>query len=228
MPKYDFILFDADRTLFDYDKAEYEALKAVMQANGVDFSDELLKAYRVINRSLWDDFEKGLATRRHVQVARFEKLFERFNIKRDAVQTAEDFMSQLSLGSYLLDGAEAVCKKLSEQCRLYIVTNGSHNTQKARISNSAVSGYIADVFVSEGTGSQKPHIQYFNYVFERIKGFDKSRAVIVGDSLEADIKGGNNAGIDTCWYNPTREKNTTNAVCNYEINALEQLYEIIA
>ena len=78
-------------------------------------------------------------------------------------------------------------------------------------------------------GYQKPQKGYFDYVFSRIPEKDRARMLIIGDSLTSDIRGGNNAGIDTCWLNPKSAANTTtDAVCTYEIARLEELYGILS
>ena len=126
-----------------------------------------------------------------------------------------------------MPGALETCKMLSEYCSLYIVTNGVSKTQHSRIRLSAIKDYFKDIFVSEDVGYQKPLKEFFDYVFEKINLIDKSRVLIVGDSLTSDIQGGNNAGIDTCWYNPKGIENTKKVNCTYEINNLQDLLSII-
>ena len=98
--------------------------------------------------------------------------------------------------------AEELCKKLSEKYELYIVTNGIGTVQQSRLAKSGLLPYFKDVFVSEKIGSQKPEKKFFDFVFENISEKDKSKVVIVGDSMSSDILGGINAGIDTCFFNP--------------------------
>jgi len=110
---------------------------------------------------------------------------------------------------------------------LYIVTNGVSKTQYKRLRASGLYPLFKDVFVSEDTGSQKPMKAYFDYVFARIANFDVNQALIIGDSLSADIKGGQLAGLDTCWFNPEKKPNHTKIVPTYEIQKLEELYRIL-
>jgi 2-haloacid dehalogenase len=79
------------------------------------------------------------------------------------------------------------------------------------------------IFVSEETGYQKPMKEYFDYCFERIENFDKSRTMIIGDSLSSDIKGGNNAGIAACWFNPSKMTNPSDIKADFEIHSLKEL-----
>ena len=82
---------------------------------------------------------------------------------------------------------------------------------------------MADLFVSKDAGAQKPQKDFFDYIAARIPDYDPGEALVVGDSLTSDIQGGINAGIDTCWYNPDREKNLLDIHADYEIHTLEEL-----
>ena len=117
---------------------------------------------------------------------------------------------------------------LSKTHNLYIVTNGVASTQQIRIGDSGLQPYFKDIFISELLGSQKPQKEFFDHCFERIPDFDPSLALIIGDSLTSDIKGGNNAGIETCWFNPDGEENNTDAKVDYEIKSLKALYSLLA
>ena len=92
---------------------------------------------------------------------------------------------------------------------------------------SGFAPYFKDVIISEVAGYQKPDKRYFDYLFAKHPEFSKDLSLIIGDSLSSDIRGGNNAGIDTCWYNPRRMENKTDCICTYEIAALEELYTIL-
>ena len=62
---------------------------------------------------------------------------------------------------------------------------------------------------------EKDRALFYEKIAEQIPAFDKSQALMVGDSLTADIAGGNNAGIDTAWYNPKGLTNQTQARPTY-------------
>ena len=113
-------------------------------------------------------------------------------------------------------------------CDLYIVTNGVSRTQYSRLHDSGLDRYMKGIFVSEDAGYQKPMKAYFDYVFARIPGFQAEKTLIVGDSLSSDIRGGNNAGIDTCWYCPDGGQMPGDVRVNYTIRRLEELKDLIA
>lgn len=227
MGKYSVILFDADNTLFDYDKAEKVALINALKRNGIEYEDYIHNKYREINGQLWLDYEKALVTKDELQTKRFEELFKIMKVARDTELFNKDYMDELGNGIFLMDEAEEVCKILSTQCKLIIVTNGISETQKRRLENSALKAYINDMIISEDTGYQKPQLEFFDYTFKKIGEVDRDKILLVGDSLTADIQGGINANITTCWYNPRLLENTNEIKSDFEIHKLSELLELM-
>lgn len=225
--KYKTLLFDADDTLFDFQKAERLALEATLDIYGLGKNEEATALYHRINKQLWLDFEEGKVTKAVLQKKRFVGLFEQLHIAADGVACSELYMENLGKGNYLLPDALKLCQELSQCCELYLVTNGIAKVQHARFETSAVKSYLKNVFVSEESGYQKPQVEYFNYVFERIPSFQKAKALLIGDSLSSDMQGGLNAGLDTCWYNPLHMENKKQLACTYEIDDLKKLSEIV-
>lgn len=227
MAVFDVILFDADNTLFDFDRAEDEAIGIALKANGIEPTLEIKKRYVSINDGLWKAFEKGEINKEQIMNRRFKELFEELSIDADGKKCNADYLEALGEGSFLIPGAIELCQELSREHKLYIVTNGVSKTQHKRINKSTIKDYFQGVFVSEDVGYQKPQVEYFDYVFEKLALVDKSRILLVGDSLSSDIKGGINAGITTCWYNPKGLKNPEGLYIDFEIQTLEQVLEIV-
>ena len=86
---------------------------------------------------------------------------------------------------------------------------------------------MKDIFVSEDAGSQKPRKEYFDYCFRRMPGILPQEMILVGDSLSSDILGGNQAGTDTCWYNPAGLPGREDIRPDYEIRDLRELEGIL-
>lgn len=222
---YPILLLDADGTLYDFDRAEREALCQTVEAVGLPFSEALLDSYSAINEALWEQIERGEITRDFLQGERFRQLCAALDLDADAARMSALYVDFLSRRGDLIDGAVAVCAKLSERHDLYIVTNGIARVQRGRMAQSPLGPYIKQVFISEEVSCAKPDPRFFDAVFEALGVTDRSGALVVGDSVSSDIQGGINAGIDTCLYNPKGFPHA--AAPTYEIRALEELYGIV-
>jgi YjjG family noncanonical pyrimidine nucleotidase/nucleoside triphosphatase YtkD len=226
-PKFHYLLFDADNTLFDYDRAETVALEQTLNQFGHTYSNELRTTYRKINQMLWDQLEAKQITIKDLQNKRFKLLFSNFGIKESADVFNAYYLNVLANSAPLIDGTEKLCAHLSKYCKLAIVTNGISKTQHRRFEQSTIKDFFTHLFISGEIGFQKPQVDYFNHVFEAMQITDKSKVLMVGDSLVADIIGGNNAGIATCWYNPKGKVNDKKIHADFIINRLDQLNPII-
>ena len=229
MQKYDIFLIDADGTLFDYDMAESYALKAMFDSCGFGYSEAVLLKYRDINSQVWAFYEQGGISREDMFISRFLRLFESVGVQcDDARGFNEKYLVELGKGIFLIDGALEICKEIVRAGKqIFIVTNGAQTTQQSRIRNSLISEYITDFFVSECVGHQKPKVEFFDYVFAHIPKTPKEKILVVGDSLSADIAGGNNAGIDSCWFNADGRVNDIDIMPTYEICRLNELSKFI-
>ncbi len=227
MKRFTTLLFDADNTLFDFNACEKEALRLAFQKYGYMLEEEIYKAYSGINLDLWKQYEKGLVDRNVLIYKRFEILFDKYGFLYDVRKFEDDYQELLGMQHFFMEDAYDVIEKLHAGYDLYIVTNGVTATQLRRFHDSTIDRFMKDIFVSEQTGSQKPKKEYFDYCFERIENFDREKTLIIGDSLSSDIKGGNNAGIATCWYNPDGAINPTDIKADYEIRKLTELNVIV-
>lgn len=204
MPRYDFVLFDADNTLFDFDVAEHRALKQTLEHYGFPCDDHTRERYLAINRALWAAFNKGEADKDWLVVERFAALQREKGGNHDAAEMNTYYLARLAEGADLLQGAEALCRALSKQCTLAIITNGVASAQRGRFSRSPLKDIIPYLFISGEMGCQKPQKVFFEKVLAEMGITDPGRAVVVGDSLSADIQGAVNAGLSSFWYNPNR------------------------
>jgi len=209
MKKITTVLFDADNTLLDFLKDEHQALARVLETLGVPATDENISIYSRINQGLWKQLEKGEITKPELKRVRFRLFFDAigFSCDKDPLEVNEFYLSLLSEGGNLLEGAiETVRKLRSDGLDLYIVTNGIAATQARRLERSGLTPYISEVFVSETIGYQKPRKEYFDFVLDKIPEKDKEKILLVGDSLTSDIKGAMNADIPCCWLNLADEE----------------------
>lgn len=224
---YSTVLFDVDGTLLDFDAAEKSGLEQVLISLGVTPTIELERRYHNINDSFWKAFERGEISRDQIMGNRFVEFFKTLDMSVDGAALEKLFRHKLNESAVLLEGAVEICDYLKNKYRMYVVTNGVSETQYKRLAASKLDKYFDDIFVSEDAGSQKPQKEYFDYCFSRIEGAEPADMLIIGDTLSSDIKGGNVAGIDTCWINPEKLGRKEGIRVDYEIRKLEELKGIL-
>lgn len=227
---YEIILFDADDTLFDYTAAEGYALSHAFQQHELACDDDVIESYRRINQQLWNELEQGLITIDALRVERFTRLWAEhsMSVAVHPNDFSADYLRHLSAGAFLIDGAVVLCNELlAKGYRLAVITNGFKEVQFGRIGRSELSDAFEHIIVSEDAGVQKPSAGIFDYAFDKLNIRDKSKVLIVGDSLSSDIRGGFLYGIDTCWFNPAGKLNTTDIQPTYEISKLSELIAIL-
>ena len=227
MRHHTWLLFDADGTLFDYDAAEKHALEASFGQIGYPFKQDYLAEYRRINHQIWLDFEQGKITQERLKTQRFELLFDAINLDADPAEFSEKYLDNLAKGTFLIDGAGDILKALENTFNLAIITNGLTRVQQPRFEKSPISSYFKAIIISEEVGAAKPEPAIFDIAFERMEQPAKEDVLIIGDSLTADIQGGYNYGIDTCWFNPKHYHNTLAIAPTFEIQTLSELPRLL-
>jgi 2-haloacid dehalogenase len=223
--KYGYLLFDLDGTLFDYDKAESDALKNTFFHFGFEYDFEFLTQYRELNHVIWQEFEKGNISQRELKTKRFDQLANALNLNFDSTRFSDNYLLNLSKGTSLLNGAEELLKSLFGKTKLYLITNGLTIVQRPRIKNSVIGKFFDGIIISEEVGFAKPQKEIFDLAFDIMDNPAKKEVLMIGDSLTSDIAGGINYGIDTCWYNPNVQKMDKNIKPTYLIRGLKQITE---
>ncbi len=224
---YPWLWFDADGTLFDFNRAESIALEKAFQLVGASFKNGYLDVYRRINQQLWQALERHEITPALLQVRRFELLLEAVQLPGSPHRMSTAYVEQLALCAELIDGAHEVLRALQRTCRMAIVTNGLQAVQRSRLAHSFIRDYIAEMIISEEVGAAKPKAAFFAAAFARLGHPAKSEVLIIGDSLTSDIQGGVDYGLDTCWYNPSAEPRPSDLPLTYEIVHLRELLELL-
>ena len=225
--KYNYLLFDLDGTLFDYDKAESDALKNTFIQFGLNYDSAYLIKYREINYLIWQDFENGKILQKNLKTKRFEQLAASIDTKFNASQFSNSYLINLSKCTALVTGSEEVLSKLYGKTKLYLITNGLKIVQRPRIKNSTIGKYFDDIIISEEVGVAKPQKEIFDIAFKMMENPDKNEVLIIGDSLTSDITGGINYDIDTCWFNPKGNESNDNILPTYEIHHLPELLDLV-
>ena len=224
------ILWDIDGTLLNFEAAEKAAIRQCFSHFKLgECTDEMLTTYQTINREYWKRLERGDISKKEALVARFSDLLEKYGLDTSvAPQVNAEY--QVRLGDTICfnkNGLETV-KMCKGKLLQYAVTNGTKVAQDRKLRNSGLIDLFDGVFISDEIGIEKPAIGFFDEVFETIGEYDKSEILIVGDSLTSDIQGGNNAGIVTCWFNPSGKDNDLGLQIDYEISDLGQVLDIVS
>ena len=223
----EFLFLDLDDTILDFHKAEHIALGKTFRGFGLEPTDEVMARYSVINKAHWERLERKELTREEVLVGRFGVLFGEYGISIDPERCARTYENNLSVGHYFLPGALEAVQSLSKKYKLYLASNGTAKVQAGRLKSADISHFFQKIFISQEIGANKPDIAYFKGCFAQIPDFDVTKAMMVGDSLTSDILGGKNAGMQTCWVNPTGKPAKADIQPDYEIKALSELEELL-
>lgn len=225
---YKFLLFDLDHTLLDFDAAEDVALTQLLKEGGVTDIQAFKDYYVPMNKALWKDLELKKITKQELVNTRFSKLFAHFGIEKDGAYLANRYQFYLAQQGQVFSGAVELLDILIDRgYELYAATNGITAIQTGRLAQSGLAPYFNQVFISEQLQTQKPDALFYERIGQQIPNFSREKTVMIGDSLTADIQGGNNAGIDTIWYNPHYLENKTQAQPTYEVHSYQDLLDCL-
>ncbi len=200
------LLFDADGVLLNFKESENQALPRAFAFFSCPFDERVKRVYEKINGDLWTALERGEVTKEEVLLTRFGKTFRALGKDYPAPEVSSEtferiYQNYLAEGAYVYPETLEVIRKLALRFDLYIVTNGVANTQERRLRETGLYDFFLQIFISERIGAPKPSPRFFAYVEKHIRDFDKEKALLIGDSLSADIQGAQNAGLDAYFLN---------------------------
>ena len=218
--RYRAILFDADETLFDFQAGNRIAVNQLMDELGY-LDPDRYEQYEAINLECWAALEKGILSHAQLQVARFVRFFDRYPVPGDPRRAAERFVELLGQQSILLPHALETVARVAERLPVAIVTNGITAIQRSRMALSPLKDYVTEVVISEEVGVSKPRPGIFEIALDRL-GVKAGEALMVGDGVNSDIRGANNALIDACWYNPEGKTLPEGVHAEYVISDIRQ------
>jgi len=227
---YNHLLFDADGTLFDFKAAERHALVALFQELGIEGTESMKALYSQVNHAIWLEFEQGTIAIETLKTERFRRFFDKLQLVHDPMKASNRYLDFLSQSDHLLPKALDILTTLRQRgYRLSLITNGISRVQRGRLAATKTESFFEHIVISEEVGSQKPDPAFFAALFT-LAGMDEKaqrHALVIGDSLSSDIKGGLAARLDTCWYNPDRIPRDPQLQPIYEINRLEELLDLL-
>ncbi len=226
--KYDWIFFDLDNTLMDFEIASKKAFSSMLSSFGFKENEEHYSLYQQTNNEVWKDFENNKINAKTLRYKRFQDFYLIAKIKGiDPLESNKIYLEYLVEHSTMLEGAMPLLNELNENIKMAIITNGLKEVQRPRLKKLNIIHYFDAIIVSDEIGTSKPNSAYFDYVMKECSFPKKEKILVVGDSLNSDIKGGLNYGLDTCWCNLFDKKNDTDLIPHFEINQLSELKNIL-
>ncbi|MDX1408403.1 MAG: YjjG family noncanonical pyrimidine nucleotidase [Saprospiraceae bacterium] len=228
MKRYDWILFDADHTLFDFDRSSKAALESALAEQGFDVLPRHFEMYYQINKQCWRAFEDGEIDRPTLRRLRFERFFEAAGLENDDPEAFNiNYLSRLPHLPFFMNGALDLLDALFGHYRLGIVTNGMKEVQRPRLEMSGIDRYFEVIVVSGEIGVAKPDHAYFAYTHDRMGQPDKEQVLMVGDNLNSDVRGAQQFGYRGCWYNPGGVPNGEPVTPDFQIRALNEVHRVL-
>ncbi|RWR00915.1 dUMP phosphatase [[Pantoea] beijingensis] len=224
LKNWDWILFDADDTLFHFDA--FAGLQRLFLSYDVQFTAEDFDDYQALNKPLWVDYQNGAITALQLQLQRFARWGEKLNVEPATLNRG--FLEAMAHVCQPLDGALELLEMLKGQVKIGIITNGFTALQHARLERTGFLGYFDLLVISEQVGYAKPHPAIFDYALERMGHPSRDRVMMIGDNPDSDILGGINAGIATCWLNVDERPAPEGITPTWQVKSLHQLRALIS
>ena len=220
------IIFDADDTIVNHRECEKQALQYMFEKIEEKYDKNYQEIFRPLDKELWDNvaLNKSNIAKELIPEYRFKVFFDMINISYNDYKKANKlFQDVLEHSVALIEKADEAIEYLhNKNYMLFVATNGLVKLQKPRVLNSKIAKFISDIIVSEEVGLAKPNPKIFNVLLER-NNLTSNDVIMVGDSLEKDVQGAQNANIKAIWYNPKEKNNNTNIIPDYEIKSLLEL-----
>ena len=203
------------------------AFDVIFKERGFDFNtDDFLKLYIPRNQYYWKLYQVNQISHEDLRYYRLKDVFDALHVEvsRETVnELSEEYITHLPNSNHLFDGAIEVLEYLKPNYHLHIITNGFHFVQDKKLKNSNIEHFFQTVTNSEMAGVKKPHPTIFEHALQLAKA-EKEESVMIGDSLDADIEGALNFGIDAIFFNTEKievEEKVT------QINHLLELKKIL-
>ena len=217
------VFFDLDHTLWDFDKNSMLAFKRVFKKFKINIEfDAFLKIYEPINVEYWKKYREDKVSKENLRRGRLIDSFNFFDLiytteKIDKI--ADAYIEELPFDNHLFEGALEILDYLTLNYKLHIITNGFEEVQYKKLKNSGIVHYFSTVTTSEEVGVKKPNSKVFLTALKKANSLPEE-SVMIGDSLEADILGANNIGMQTIFYNYRNES------ISKKIKSIDSLIEI--
>ncbi len=223
--RYQYLLVDNDNTLMDFDQAEYHALRETLADYQLPGDEATCQAYHHINKALWEALERGETTQKALKVERFAQLLNLLGREDiSAAEVAARYSERLSTHADLLPGAMEFLRAVCGEMKIALVSNGVSAIQRGRLARCPFTPLMDAIIISEEIGVSKPDPRMVEIALESLGCKDKSQAVLMGDSLTADIAAAKNAGVDSIFLNL---KGKDGSAATYTVASLEEAARLL-
>ncbi|WP_154222804.1 YjjG family noncanonical pyrimidine nucleotidase [Marinicella rhabdoformis] len=224
------LIFDADNTLFDFNRAEATALVNTLNHFELPCPEGMVSHYRQMNVALWaqlDNKEIDIKTLKHKRTA---AIFDHIGAAVDEAAFAHQYLDQLSSCDFLLPGVSETLDQLSEHCDMMIITNGLSQVQQPRLKASSIKDHFKHWVISEEFGHAKPQKEIFHHSCELMGWTPNKDILMVGDNYRCDVQGAKASGLSACWFNLFKlnlgQKKTDFTDHDHEIRQFSELLDL--
>jgi len=232
LKKYQHLFFDLDRTLWDFESNSALALQEIYREQNLEARttkpfDKFHKTYKSVNAFYWGQYMQGEISKETLRSVRFIKTLESLGVKDVQLGTTmgQHYIDKSPYQTTLFPNTIETLENLKEKgYKMHIITNGFKEVQYIKLDKSKLAPFFDIVIVSEEFGKNKPHPSIFKHAIERANtSFDKS--LMIGDSLEADLRGAQNVNMDQVFFNPEKKIHTYKFT--HEINKMNDLLDFL-
>jgi putative hydrolase of the HAD superfamily len=230
--KYKHLFFDLDHTLWDFDanaRATLEQLHIDLDlvSKGVHDFELFHKNYLQHNEKLWARYRNGYIKQEELRLKRMWLTLLDFKIADEALarQLNELFLQLLPARTILFPDSKEVLQYLTDKgYHLHLITNGFEETQHSKLKYSGLTHFFKEIITSEGSNSLKPQKEIFDFALVKANA-KVEESIMIGDSLEVDIAGAMNAGMDQIHVNYNNAPQDIKPT--YTVKTLKELEEIL-
>ena len=230
--RYRHLFFDLDHTLWDFEANSRQTMEELyktlaLSERGVHDFDLFHKNYLQHNDKLWERYRNGFIKVDELRWKRMWLTLLDFKIGDESLarEMGVLFLELLPTRNILFPYTKEILQYLQKnEYVLHLITNGFEKTQHSKLKNSGLDIYFKEVITSEGSNSLKPQKEIFEYAFLKT-GAHKNESIMIGDSVDVDIQGAINAGIDQVYVNHLHiEPSVQPTYIVYSLKELESIF----
>lgn len=224
LQSYDWLLFDADETLFSFDALA--GLQQLFLGYGVSFTDADYSDYQAVNKPLWQEYQDGKIDATTLQRRRFARWAAELEVSADDLNSG--FLTAMAEICQPLEGARELLQRTRQSVKIGIVTNGFAELQEARLAQTGLRELVDLVVISEQVGVAKPDPSIFDHALDLMQQTDRERVLMTGDNPHSDVLGAQQSGLHSCWLNTKDASYPLATPPHYTVRSLTELDELLA